>query len=77
MPNFFQQVEKFAGFKTKSISNQSAEIIAIRAKKAITLKQAEDLAKRVMRCGEGNDNTTLLNRSMNSVRGSRRTNSAL
>jgi hypothetical protein len=59
------------------LENEEAEKEAIRVKKAVTLQQAEDTAKNVMKSGEGNDNSTLLKRGLNSTRGSRRTSSVL
>lgn len=54
-----------------------AETAATRAKKAITIQAAEDLAENVMKSGQGHDNTTLLNRSLKTGAGSRRTSRAL
>jgi len=50
---------------------------ANRVKKAIVIQQAEDISKAVMKSGEGNDNSTMLKRRLNSTSGSRKTSSAL
>jgi len=70
MPNFFQQTERFTGF-----ANRNIDVAQI--KKAIILQQTCEVSKTIMRSGEGYSSTTLLNRSLNSVTGSRKTSSAL
>lgn len=74
MPNLFQQTEKFLGFANRDAAAAKA---TARTKKTIMIQHNCEIAKTVMKSGSGNDGSTLLRRSLNSVSGSRKTSSAL